>query len=491
MIHPNQATKRKKKTNNAMPSVFHPTWLPVGIILLLGLGSASGLAQAIPESTPTNPFYENVPVTENTPVSTQELKKWIEKLRSPRAADRNAAEQAILNMGVDILPLLPSSATLTHPSQRQAIDRIRQHLSAIIATASTPSGSITLHGNLPVSTILEEVSTQSHNNVVDDPLAKDDPSCEVTFDSATFWEVIEAIAAQANRQICVTREGNTIELRQMGTCVQTETGVSPENLQNIPFSSISGAYRVTLDKIQLQQYWSPTPKSQMLLFFSFFREPRVRVLRVALDPNSIQIKTDSDPKEKGVQNNTNVPMIQRSVADESITTSFQVPLPTPPRSASQIELLIGKFLVAYSDEPVILDIADCLNSNVQDKKAAQEDVQLSIKNIRRESSSSVTAILEIVWGHSETMPDSFEIQSVPFAWELVSHSGETILPESVQVTQSGPYAMQIEVGFRLPEANPLTPSPQAAPTVYRLHGSIPKGFRLIEVPFEYHHIPLP
>ncbi len=513
-----------------------PRWIWMTIVLWTAFGNTSGSAQKASENvptatiTPTISIYdsavdarnvvdtENAAVdsssvedTENASVSTtssvstasseiseSELRKWIEKLRSPRVADRSAAERAILAMGVDVLPHLPSAETLSHPSQRQAIDRIRQQLSAVAITAVTPSGSITLRGKFPVSTILEEVAKQSHNNVVDDPLSQEDRLCEVSFDSATFWEVINTISAMANRQICVNREGNTIELRQKRVLPQTEAGKFLEEEQDIAFVSINGAYCVTLDKMQLQQSWSPPSAPQMLLFFSFIREPRVRILRVALDPNTIEIQTDSDlkdqkSKETPVRKDTNVQTLQRSVADASIMTPFQVSLPSLPRSALQIELLRGKFHVAYCDEPVTLEIADCLNTHERSQKSSQQDVQISIKGIRRESATGVTLILETTWNRSHTMPDSFEIQAVPFTWKLVSDTGESISPETVQVAQSGPFSMQIELGFHLSEKNDQTSNSPSTPTlpIYCLHGSVPKGFQWLDVPFEFRRIPLP
>ena len=128
------------------------------------------------------------------------------QMRSLVAAERDAAEAALLQLGPAVLDALdtPRIASLEkrEPAIKKRLDRVRMTLQKQQAAASVRASLITLRGKeMPLSEILAALGKQSGNEIVD---ARDgfgqkvtDPNLDVTFDKTPFWQALDHVLDRA------------------------------------------------------------------------------------------------------------------------------------------------------------------------------------------------------------------------------------------------------------------------------------------------------
>lgn len=119
------------------------------------------------------------------------LKQLGESTRSSRAQ----AERTLLELGPDILPLLPPPDLLESASVRLAVRRVRVRLEHDVAELSLRPSTVTLAGSFSVNEIVREVEKQTTNVISTELLSQDllDQKISLNQKEATFWEVISRL----------------------------------------------------------------------------------------------------------------------------------------------------------------------------------------------------------------------------------------------------------------------------------------------------------
>lgn len=146
--------------------------------------SAAILITLIPlESTAADPNLQ--------PLVQAELKR----LESASRADRTRAEQELIRLGPDILPLLPPPDLLDSAAVRVAVRRIRVRLEHDAAELSLKPSTVTLSGNLSLRQLVEEITRQSGNALSVEQLPSKllDRRQSVDLQETTFWATISQL----------------------------------------------------------------------------------------------------------------------------------------------------------------------------------------------------------------------------------------------------------------------------------------------------------
>jgi hypothetical protein len=158
-----------------------------------------------------------------------EVRRLVRQLDTPRLDDRNAAESKLIDLGPNILPLLPSSDSDLSAEVRQRLARVRQQLQQKVAAAAVKSSSITLKKkDIRLSQLIEEFQTQTGNHIVDvraeSGEAPDDPELSVDFDKTPFWEAMTQVLKKTGLAIYPFESEQAIRLvaRRSGAIVASE-----------------------------------------------------------------------------------------------------------------------------------------------------------------------------------------------------------------------------------------------------------------------------
>src|SRR5207253_2219181 len=137
-------------------------------------------------------------IAADSPPSQSEVARLLNQLDADTRAERVAAERRLLELGPDVLPLLPPPELLRSAAVRDAVGKIRVELEQRKARESVLPSRVTLHGKQPVARALDEIARQTGNRVetASLPAAWLDRAVELDFDAVPFWQAIDGIAQQ-------------------------------------------------------------------------------------------------------------------------------------------------------------------------------------------------------------------------------------------------------------------------------------------------------
>jgi hypothetical protein len=122
----------------------------------------------------------------------------VKQLDSPRLADRDAAEKALVALGPEALDVLPRGESKLSAEVKQRLTRVRRQLEVAFSKSAAKASLITLaDGEYRLSAVLAALTKQSGNPLVDgrakgangEPPA--DPQIRVGFDKTPFWQALD------------------------------------------------------------------------------------------------------------------------------------------------------------------------------------------------------------------------------------------------------------------------------------------------------------
>lgn len=121
-----------------------------------------------------------------------QVRALIQQLNSETRAERITAERGLVALGPDALAHLPAPDLLPNVSVRQAVRRVRVTLERQASEESVKASTVTLSGEFPLSKIVQEIETQTANQIVPVDVASEQLARKfsVRWDKTPFWKVI-------------------------------------------------------------------------------------------------------------------------------------------------------------------------------------------------------------------------------------------------------------------------------------------------------------
>lgn len=134
-----------------------------------------------------------------------QVRRLLRQLDAPQLAEREAAEQALLELGPDVLELLPRPDDQMPAETRQRLLRIVEQLQQALAQQAAEASWITLSGQQPLSQLLAAIERQSGNRLVDERARSGapppDPLLHVAFQHVPFWQALDEVLDRAGLSI--------------------------------------------------------------------------------------------------------------------------------------------------------------------------------------------------------------------------------------------------------------------------------------------------
>ena len=264
-----------------------------------------------------------------------EVRRLVRQLNATRLAQREAAEQELLELGPQVLDLLPPATDRTPAEVKQRLGRVRQKLQRAAAEAVTRPSLITLRGDaLPLSKVLAALQEQSGNKIVD--FRKrfgqkvTDPDLKVDFDKTPFWEALEKVLDQAELMVYSSGEERAISLVGREEARRPRTGTA----------SYGGPFRFQPVRIVAIRDLRDPEGESLRLVLSVAWEPRLKPISLrqrmadlkAVDENGNPLAVDDTQAELEVP------------AGNEASVELILPLKLPPREVKQIASLKGKLM---------------------------------------------------------------------------------------------------------------------------------------------------
>jgi hypothetical protein len=220
---------------------------------------AIGLAAALALTTAVAGLADDVAPT------AKQIDDLVRDLDSPERARRAAAEQSLLDMGADVLELLPPPDLVDSVAAREALRRIRVKLELQAAEASVEPSRVTLAGPITLRAAIGELANQTDNRLSVEGLPDSvlDRSLDLELDDAVFWRAVDTIARTAGVGWTVHDEDGSVQF--------VPAGGAP-----LPVSlSAATAYGVAVEAVTLRD-------DTLRVEFEVSAEPRLRPLFVEI-----------------------------------------------------------------------------------------------------------------------------------------------------------------------------------------------------------------
>jgi hypothetical protein len=301
------------------------------------------------------------------PVRVAEL---VRQLEAPQLVERNAAQDELVRLGPDVLPLLPQGDP-SRPEVEWRLRAVRLALQQADAAASLEPSRVTLRGDaLPLSKVLAAMSAQTQNRIVDarpgasgkTPITPE-PTLKVDFAKTPFWQAMDQVLDQSGLALYPFGDDQTARIVEGG-------GVGAARRKWV---SYSGPFRFEVASVAAQRDLRNPAGRVLRLEMEVAWEPRLRP--IAFEHRLADVTAVDDrgrPLAVGSpQADLEVP-VQRGPIAKTITISFSL----PPRDAGQIARLHGTLhaLVPGKMETFRFDGLEATNR--QEKRVAGATVLL-------------------------------------------------------------------------------------------------------------------
>lgn len=304
-------------------------------------------------------------------VDKAEVRQLVRQLEDSKREKRDAAEQALSEMGPGVLSLLPEVNARTGGELKTRLTRIREQLEKNRVEQSATETRVTLQGTMTLSEALDAIAEQT-GNVIEDyraTLNQESPNTEVTVDikDAPFWSALDQLLDEAGLDI-YTFVGESKKL----AIISAAEG----SLDRHGRGSYQGLFRIEPTNIAAERDLRNPNADQLRMNLELVWEPRVLPILIRLDLEDVTITTDNDEEISVTQTGT----IQLPVQPGVASLDVRLPLGLPTRDAKKIASFKGKFTALVPGGDVTFEFDDLSAKNVQKRKGGLTVVLDQVRN---------------------------------------------------------------------------------------------------------------
>ncbi len=291
-----------------------------------------------------------------------QVRALVKQLDDDSLANRQAAENKLVELGPDALKLLPPVTRRTSAEVKVRLDRVRKALEESAAEAAAEPSVVTLKGEMPLSEALAALEKQTGNRIIDFRAQfsqeRTNPDVTVDFDKTTFWVALDQVLDQADMTVYnfSGQEGVVAVIaRNEREQARSERG------------RYSGLFRFEGVAVQARRSLRNPQNHSLQLVFETTWEPRVSpiMLELALD----EVRATSDTGDSiGVDSRTS--RLEIPVEAGIAAAELQVPLALPDRNVRKIVSLKGTLIALLPGRVETFEFDDLENAKSVEKPKA-------------------------------------------------------------------------------------------------------------------------
>ena len=303
-------------------------WKASLILAALVLGQA--------EAPPSRPLAEQV-------------RSLVRQLNARRSRQREAAETKLLELGPDVLDLLPDQSAPLPAEVQTRLDRVRNRLQIERAARSADASRVTLHGRMSLLTFFEALEKQTGNRIVDlrDRFGQEitNPEIDVDFDRTPFWQALDDVLARTDTTVYPFPGEAAVAI------VNREAGQTPRNR----WTAYAGAFRIEAVELLARRDLRHGGRGTLRLRYQVSWEPRLRPIAVRQPLAGIRLVVNGQNVVADVEKEA---VIESQTRRGTIATDFDVPLKLPSAKVDRIERLEGRLQVLLPSSTETFRFAD-------------------------------------------------------------------------------------------------------------------------------------
>lgn len=419
----------------------------------------------------------------------------VSKLGAPRYNDREAAAKAIQAQGVEVLPQLRAAVkTTTDPELRsRALELIARIENAAMLEPTRVRFS---YPGTPLTEILKDLSAQGHIPVTldwrDAPTNADADSLHLNAAGPiSFWDAVERVASAAQLRVNFGPD-HGMDNRGYGLGVR----LSQTPSRNRAPVSLSGPFRFKIDSIHHQrdrhfdQDIADASDEQLYLAIQLMSEPRLSIRQ----RGTIRVREAVDELGQNlgppaISDEDDVAMFAPFEVDATPRIDLQVFLKRPERAGATIKTLRGMIplnVISRKQDPLEIPLEGATG-----KTFTSEALSITVRSISRDPIEPQTTIVlslrhrlaeggEVAKDDEEGGPSS----ALTSQFDATDSKGRRLLTFAGDLVPDGAGGVEDET-ISLSIASPDETGVPAHLQVYGLNHAN------VDVPFEFHDVPMP
>jgi hypothetical protein len=295
------------------------------------------------------------------------IRELVGQLDADERAERDQAEKQLVELGPEVLGLLPPITPRTPAEVKERLGRVRKTLETVNAEAISSPTVVTLKGEMSLADALQSFEEQTGNRV--SGYERLGGNVEVDFDKVPYWQAFDALLDQADLNV------NAYGARQGALTVQARPEGGSERSKSAAYS---GVFRIEPQRLEARRDLRNPAVNVLQLSLGIAWEPRVSPIALRQQLSEIEITHDRGEtlEMTGRQGTRNVPVeFGMSAVD------FGLPLALPSRESKKIASVKGRFTALVPGSVETFEFSDLAKS--RDKELERAGVVVTFERLRK------------------------------------------------------------------------------------------------------------
>jgi hypothetical protein len=216
------------------------------------------------------------------------------RLKADKAADRDAAEQALVALGAKALPALPDPASIADAEQKGRLERVREALAQADEAQAFTASKVTIKGQgMRLTEALKQLQQQSGNVVTDqrEQMGEEvtNPAMDLEIVDQPFFAALDAICEKAGVQPTFYTGDGSVGILAGAPAMPGGDGPMPAG-SKAPVV-YEGPFRIAFRQVAASRDLA-TGRGTANAQFEVAWEPRLRPMLLALKSEDVSIRDD-------------------------------------------------------------------------------------------------------------------------------------------------------------------------------------------------------
>lgn len=261
------------------------------------------------------------------------VRRLVRQLDARELAQRDAAEQQLLELGTAALDHLPEIDERTSAETKQRLGRVRLRLERQHAATQAEASKVTLEGTMTLAEVLEAIREQTGNELLDYRRqfgqTAHDPELELDLHQVPFWSALDRVLDLAQLTVYpYARQGGVALISRTDDTASRQVAVAYVD-----------AFRIQPLELIAQRDLTVVDQRSLRVRLEVAWEPRLRPIALTYAVDNIEAETDDG------QDLSPAPSpgeIEASLTPGAQTTTLELVLQPADRTAERIARLSGR-----------------------------------------------------------------------------------------------------------------------------------------------------
>lgn len=291
----------------------------------------------------------------------------VRQLDDDERSERESAEKALVEIGPEVLSLLPPITPRTPAEVKERLGRVRKILETATAESIATPSTVTLEGEMSLSDALKAMEKQTGNRVTGYERRGGD--VKVAFDETPYWEALDEVLDQS--QMNINEFGGqssalVLTARPEGEADRRDTGV------------YAGVFRLEALRLEARRELRNPAVNSMRVTLGVAWEPRVTPIALRQQLSEITVLDDRG-EELSVTGNQGA--INSSAELGMSSVDFGIPLQLASRESKRISSIKGRFTALVPGRVESFEFSDI--GNARDVEQSRAGVVVTFERLRK------------------------------------------------------------------------------------------------------------